>query len=146
MRIIPLLGLLALSSCANNPPETVYWTTQKNGVEVVHHISGHTDTVEKLANTTSDLEGIPDGQRGFKVVESKLDVLPKEKAKPLATPKKEKKDSKDSGNSKLADEIHDLKSQVKSLKEQVSAIPQPTPAEQPPQQEAQATPTPRMSQ
>jgi hypothetical protein len=99
------------------------------------------DTVEKLANTTSDLEGIPDGQSGFKVIESKLDVLPKEKTSPNPKPKKESK--KDSSDSRLVDEIHDLKSEVKSLKDQVSAIPKPTPEEQ---QEAQSTPAPRLSQ
>jgi hypothetical protein len=144
MRIASIFGLLALASCAQQPA-VVYWTTQKNGVEVCHHVVGRVDTVEKLANVPSDLEGIPDGQKGFKVVEAKLDVLPKEKAKPSPTPKKEK-EKKASGDSRLADEVHDLRSQVKSLKEQVSAIPQPTPAEQPAQQEAEATPTPRMSQ
>jgi hypothetical protein len=102
--------------------------------------------VEKLTSKASDLEGIPDGQKGFTIVEAKLDVLPKEKAKPSPTPKKEKETKKDSSNSRLADEIHELKGQVKSLKDQISAIPQPTPAAEPAQQEAAAQPPPRMSQ
>ena len=145
MKIISLVGLMALASCATKQKEVVYWTTQKNGVEVVHHVSGSVDRLEKLANTTADLEGIPDGQKGYQVVEAKLDVLPKEKAKPSPTPKKEK-EKKAAGDSRLADEVHSLKSEVKSLREQITAAPQPTPMEQPAQQEAQATPTPRLSQ
>jgi hypothetical protein len=136
MRIIPLLGLLALSSCSTSPT-TTYWTKSK-GVTVVHHVSGSQDKIEKLTSIPSDTQ-----KGGFEVLESKA-VLAKEQAP--STPKKKEKDSrKDSGGSRLADEVHELKSQVKSLKEQVSAEPVPTPAE-PAQQEAAAQPPPRMSQ
>jgi hypothetical protein len=141
MRLM-VAGLLVLSSCAANPPAT-YWT-KKGDVASVHHVVGNVDHVEKLTTEPSDVENIPDGQKGFAVVESKLDVLPKAKPSPSPSPKKAKKD-KDSGSSRLADEIHELKGQVESLREQVSAIPQPTPAEQPAQQEAAAA-QPRMSQ
>jgi hypothetical protein len=144
MRILSLVGLMALSSCATKPAIT-FWT-EKNGVASVHHVTGSVDRIEKLTAKPADVENIPDGQKGFLVSTSNLDVLPKAKAKADPSPKKESK--KNSGGSKLADQIHELRIQVKSLKEQVSAVSQPTPAvpvEQPAQQEAAAQP-PRMSQ
>jgi hypothetical protein len=142
MKIISLVGLLALSSCATSP--TVTFWTKKGDTTLVHHLNGNIDRIEKLSPELSDVENIPDGLKGYQVVESKADVLPKAKPSPSPSPKKAKKD-KDSGSSRLADEIHELRGQVKSLKDQISAIPQPTPAEQPVQQEAAAQP-PRMSQ
>jgi hypothetical protein len=154
LRIIVFAGLLALSSCATKQPTTTYWT-EKGGIAIVHHVVGTVDRVEKLTETPikKDVaESLPAKGKYFQVVDATVNVAPKAKPSPSASPKKDEK--KESTGSKLANvtsQLHDLKRQIsdvaaenKRLQEQLAAGQQQAQPEAP-QQTANAE-TPRMSQ
>ena len=119
MRMLLLLGLIALvSGCATKQAAATYWTT-KGGVVVVHHVVGKLDTTEKLEQKqlSEDKLKAVDLPKGnyFEVVEGHDQVISRPASVP---PKKNTEKPKKDNLAEVTSQIRDLKRQVQAVQAQ----------------------------
>jgi hypothetical protein len=137
-----LVGLAALlAGCT--PAETRSYWTRHNDVVVIHHVTGTKDTTETLTQKALDPDavkqlGLKKGQRFYEVADSSASPTPAKVKKP----EKAKSSDEPSHDSRLSNQIRDLRDEVdavvaqnKRLQEQISlnssTSPSPSPSPQP---------------
>jgi uncharacterized protein YceH (UPF0502 family) len=160
MRMVCIRGLVGLAALLAGcvPAETRSYWTRHNDVVVIHHVTGTKDTTETLTQKELDPDvakqlGMKKGQRFYQVADLSASPTPAKAKKP----EKAKDSDGASKDSRLSDQIRELRDEVeavvaqnKRLQEQISSnspSPSPPPSPQPVgQAETALQDSPRVSQ